>query len=279
MLSVKSHARTKGFTLIELLVVIAIIAILAAILFPVFAQAREKARAISCVSNLRQITLGILQYNQDYDEAYPMDFYWDTNQSYAGESYLWSSQKCIQPYIKSVGVYQCPDDSFNTTGFPDIYGGGHPTNVPLAPLSYMANAITPGFSGPIYGVNNPRGIFMASQYFEFPVTDGPTTLGKVKNPSSIVMLIDGRNPGLAWAACNKWNNDEVDWCAYGGVPGDVTWDYQLVDYINTTGGTFYPIWHKHQGRTSIAYADGHVKLELIANLDNAQSWLVNAPGE
>jgi len=62
----------KGFTLIELLVVIAIIAILAAILFPVFAQAREKARAISCTSNLKQIGLGLLQYTQDNDEQFPM---------------------------------------------------------------------------------------------------------------------------------------------------------------------------------------------------------------
>src|SRR5580704_7489517 len=63
--------RTAGFTLIELLVVIAIIAILAAILFPVFAQAREKARQTSCISNLKQIGLATLQYVQDYDETYP----------------------------------------------------------------------------------------------------------------------------------------------------------------------------------------------------------------
>src|SRR6476469_8467481 len=61
----------EGFTLIELLVVIAIIAILAAILFPVFAQAREKARAISCLSNTKQISLGFAMYNQDYDEGFP----------------------------------------------------------------------------------------------------------------------------------------------------------------------------------------------------------------
>ena len=62
----------KGFTLIELLVVIAIIAILAAILFPVFAAARDKARQATCASNLKQITLGVIQYEQDYDEMYPI---------------------------------------------------------------------------------------------------------------------------------------------------------------------------------------------------------------
>src|SRR5258706_11655059 len=70
-LMIRSIGR-KGFTLIELLVVIAIIAILAAILFPVFAQARESARKISCLSNVKQLALGCLMYSQDYDEAYAM---------------------------------------------------------------------------------------------------------------------------------------------------------------------------------------------------------------
>ena len=65
----------RGFTLIELLVVIAIIAILAAILMPVFAQAREKARTASCQNNLKQIAMGMLMYQQDYDEMFPMGFY------------------------------------------------------------------------------------------------------------------------------------------------------------------------------------------------------------
>src|SRR5262249_57575742 len=72
--SVAGH-RPRGFTLIELLVVIAIIAILAAILFPVFAQAREKARQSGCISNLKQIGVGIMQYVQDCDEAYPCNWY------------------------------------------------------------------------------------------------------------------------------------------------------------------------------------------------------------
>ena len=94
----------KGFTLIELLVVIAIIAILAAILFPVFAKAREKARQTSCASNEKQIGLALAQYVQDYDERWPAVMRQDVN----GFTY-W--QAAVQPYIKSSGVFRCPSIS------------------------------------------------------------------------------------------------------------------------------------------------------------------------
>src|SRR5437764_12155545 len=111
----RMRKQNRAFTLIELLVVIAIIAILAAILFPVFAQAREKARAISCLSNTKQTSLGVLMYVQDYDETYPMDWY-----SYSGPAKLdppftpdepetqvgWN--EVIYPYIKSIQLFTCP---------------------------------------------------------------------------------------------------------------------------------------------------------------------------
>src|SRR5262250_2612097 len=96
--------RKRAFTLIELLVVIAIIAILAAILFPVFAQAREKARGISCLSNTKEMGLAVLMYVQDYDETFPIGAQADWNNS-------WPTK--VQPYIKNLAVFRCPDDSNN----------------------------------------------------------------------------------------------------------------------------------------------------------------------
>ena len=107
----RRSARQQGFTLIELLVVIAIIAILAAILLPVFAQARESARRTSCESNMKQLGLAVIQYEEDFDEKLPLN----TTQPY------WDGE--IFTYIKSGGVYKCPDDSsgqmsymFNNSG-------------------------------------------------------------------------------------------------------------------------------------------------------------------
>ena len=95
----------RGFTLIELLVVIAIIAILASILFPVFARARENARRSSCQSNMKQIGLGILQYTQDFDEKFP----WMTNGTSANtDRRNWGQM--IYPYVKSTQVFACPSN-------------------------------------------------------------------------------------------------------------------------------------------------------------------------
>ncbi|MBU0609791.1 MAG: DUF1559 domain-containing protein [Armatimonadetes bacterium] len=92
----------KGFTLIELLVVIAIIAILAAILFPVFAKAREKARQSSCLSNTKQIGLAVMQYAQDYDERMPMTYTQNPNTNWAQN---------IAPYAKNNQVLDCPSST------------------------------------------------------------------------------------------------------------------------------------------------------------------------
>ncbi|RYX81626.1 DUF1559 domain-containing protein [bacterium] len=105
--------KSFGFTLIELLVVIAIIAILAAILFPVFSRARENARRASCQSNLKQIGLGLLQYSQDYDEKLIRAWSGAGNGgSNAIDRYKWMDASF--PYVKSEQVFNCPSHSFKT---------------------------------------------------------------------------------------------------------------------------------------------------------------------
>src|SRR5450631_1137271 len=102
-----SRSFRSAFTLIELLVVIAIIAILAAILFPVFAQAREKARAISCLSNIKQLGIAHMMYAQDYDETFTFgcpNGWWQNT---------WTLN--VQPYVKNIQVLKCPDDSLAPT--------------------------------------------------------------------------------------------------------------------------------------------------------------------
>lgn len=94
----------SGFTLIELLVVIAIIAILAAILFPVFSRARENARKAQCQSNLKQLSMGIMQYAQDYDQRYPLGYV------VTPTGYVTTWAKLIDPYVKSAGIFLCQSD-------------------------------------------------------------------------------------------------------------------------------------------------------------------------
>jgi len=157
--------RANGFTLIELLVVIAIIAILAAILFPVFAQAREKARGITCISNLKQLGTATMMYVQDYDETFPMAFGWGA--SYGGwtnlinrpvppdefvDTDVWrvSYSNAVQPYVKNYGVYTCPSST--------VSGGGYSgVSIPVK-ISYTYNGLLQ--SSPMAGVVSPSGLIM-----------------------------------------------------------------------------------------------------------------------
>jgi prepilin-type N-terminal cleavage/methylation domain-containing protein/prepilin-type processing-associated H-X9-DG protein len=272
----------RAFTLIELLVVIAIIAILAAILFPVFAQAREKARTITCLSNLKQLGLGVLMYTQDYDETFPQAAFWDTGRSYS-ESYLWTSQRCIQPYLKNRGIYACPSDSAKAS-HDAAYYGMNADRVP-AGISVMANAISPGYSGALFGIDAPRGLFnVGNAYGDY---SGPTALGAIPAPADIVMLIDGRTElyeGIWY--CGEWQQSEIDWC-YGAV-GDVVYNWMLPLYttLASPGDRYYKGWRKHTGGANAAFGDGHAKFVRPGDLyttdpnrvnEVAKRWLVNPP--
>jgi prepilin-type N-terminal cleavage/methylation domain-containing protein/prepilin-type processing-associated H-X9-DG protein len=239
-------ASRRGFTLIELLVVIAIIAILAAILFPVFGRAREQARKTACASNLKQIGLGFAQYSQDYDECNPHDAwaYGDGSvasnttgdQDYDVTDFGCASGACLSPfsaanvnntlrwpyrvlpYIKSTQVFQCPSSPYRATSVPE---GER--------VAYMANG--------------------ALLFAPTGSAAGPRNLSSVTEPSRIVMIYD----------MVDMNNGSMGNTRY-------LW-YRL--YYNATNsrwgdaGTFTMAGTNRQGPHNeifnVLWADGHVK--------------------
>jgi prepilin-type N-terminal cleavage/methylation domain-containing protein/prepilin-type processing-associated H-X9-DG protein len=256
------RARRRAFTLIELLVVIAIIAILAAILFPVFAQARAKARQATCTSNLRQLTMGTRMYSQDYDENFP---YWNwirsCNWSASGcngtgraES-LWFS--AIFPYVKNGPVYADPsDNTFMTPANSNVSwwiegdllaAGVHPALLNQA-ISYGMNE--PLHFGELYGDGS-----------------GPTSEATLDKPAQTLLLADSitTSTGSPYAGNGEYRvpdpnnpNDAAHNCLIRRVsyPGqnDGTW---VEDPCNQA----LPEWDsgsRHSAGAMIGYADGHV---------------------
>ncbi|MFN3651485.1 MAG: DUF1559 domain-containing protein [Armatimonadota bacterium] len=241
----RSH-RIKGFTLIELLVVIAIIAILAAILFPVFAQAREAARKASCSSNLRQLGMGIAMYHQDYDERYPF-WAWGNNYGGAGNMQsLW--HVAIFPYVKNRGIYACPSDAQNwgqsTT---DLYWWGIPKADRLRDSPQFESLLGSGSGGRdeivlSYGIGET---FHNAGWGESALPAPASTAVLSEAPCLLGDLwgIDNRpNARIAMrfaaskTAAAPWGTDQVfQW--------NPAWD-------NNT---------RHGGGLNVVYADGHVK--------------------
>lgn len=193
--------RKRGFTLIELLVVIAIIAILAAILFPVFAKAREKARMSSCSSNAKQLGLALMQYTQDYDETWPRA--WFEN---AGASTGSWGQVCL-PYIKSSDIFKCPSNPERNSNAPY-----QAANMPL-----LSNCYKP----------NNRLIY------DIWTGEQPPTIAATKAPASKVLMLEGRQSGVPaffydWrdggtgTNVNGWRNEM--WAGHMGM-----WNALYVD--------------------------------------------------
>lgn len=234
----------RGFTLIELLVVIAIIAILAAILFPVFAQAREKARQSSCSSNLKQMGLAVLQYMQDYDETYPMMHYNDA----AGNEVRWFDM--VGPYVKN-------GDKYSNNRYS---GAGGIWKCPDLPSDQPA----------MYGVHYD--LFREGWPYATAVAIGMST---VDSPADTVMVCEkGQNDGnSSWLQFQTW---EGNWTAAGGglssgtysdhldIKPDKDCDYQASDtgasYANWNGCSMMPRY-RHAGFnvSNFLFNDGHVK--------------------
>lgn len=195
----------KGFTLIELLVVIAIIAILAAILFPVFARARAKAQQASCLSNIKQLQLGMIMYASDNDQRYPL----------AGGTGIPDWANAVYPYVKNVQIYLCPSDIASTgsvtyNGVPSLTKGSYGINSDLlnnndAMINYPAEML-----GLIDAVN-----------VTISNTDLPTALGNIA--TSGVVTNTCHNNG-----CNQsYVDGHVKWIAFQSIPSPKTGDANL----------------------------------------------------
>jgi prepilin-type N-terminal cleavage/methylation domain-containing protein/prepilin-type processing-associated H-X9-DG protein len=220
------HARRQsfGFTLIELLVVIAIIAILAAILFPVFAQAREKARQTTCTSNLKQIGLALLMYVQDYDETFPNRRFepFGTAANFADyDQNSWRS--VIQPYAKSTSLVTCPSNPDSRT----------PSWDPEFGISYAANFTEPGNAA---ADTVGRGLFGQHR------SPGVALAGVQKPAECIAVTEIFQVPWVTWIV----DRDDVAYTPANGGP---------------TIGNVYgkSLFRGHSGMTNFLFADGHVK--------------------
>ncbi|HLK61569.1 MAG TPA: prepilin-type N-terminal cleavage/methylation domain-containing protein, partial [Chthonomonadaceae bacterium] len=215
----------KGFTLIELLVVIAIIAILAAILFPVFAQARAKARQASDMSNLKQMDLAVMMYVQDYDETYPaMEFPYP--QDPVLPYYRWSSVKCVSPYVKNGDLYRTPGDAAMLTGLGALPGKLQAEGRTTYVNSYQANGMMIGsWSGYAFDPSMPVppqqiGLFSA-EYWKWAWAGHPlvtTPLARVAYPAELIALVDGgTDEDALWVqegvpGCGNVANTETLYC-------------------------------------------------------------------
>ena len=165
-----SKRMKAGFTLIELLVVIAIIAILAAILFPVFARARENARRSSCQSNLKQIALGVMQYTQDYDEKFPAEDLVNTP-----PTFMYASQ--LQPYLKSIQIFVCPSNAGSVITSTPIDQADHQWNLNNIIGSYGFSVYLDGQSQASVLESARTGAFADSRWFSFGTLIDPTAIG------------------------------------------------------------------------------------------------------
>jgi prepilin-type N-terminal cleavage/methylation domain-containing protein/prepilin-type processing-associated H-X9-DG protein len=238
--------KTRAFTLIELLVVIAIIAILAAILFPVFAKARERAKTSACINNEKQIGIACMTYADDYDATYPIN-----RVAIVGGTWTW--KRAIYPYVKSYDVFRCPSVLKYDARNPETGALGDESNSLAAyrndktqwmPTSY-------GYSG---------GFF-----FETGAGDGksrPRKMSEVKDPAGTIFILNTR---MSYPDLGPWMM--ADKCNLKG------------DDLGVGGNPAYGPFVAHGGRIPMIMADGHVAaLKLIQTVLPNDMWKSNMTG-
>jgi prepilin-type N-terminal cleavage/methylation domain-containing protein/prepilin-type processing-associated H-X9-DG protein len=228
-----------AFTLIELLVVIAIIAILAAILFPVFAQARDKARQAACLSNTKQLGTGVAMYIQDYDEMLPMGGHNAHNDTVGPNRWY----KMVYPYVKNVQVYGCPNSQANATGVLL-----HPT--------LKANGMPQSSGG--YGMSINLGLWQNAR-----------SIADVKDSAGTFIICetawlrDGFQNGANLTNPETWFTYEfqgTDWQVY--PPGGWNSTYSAYAAPIDDNTRRRPVG-RHAGGLNIIYCDGHAKWSKI----------------
>lgn len=233
--------RRKGFTLIELLVVIAIIAILAAILFPVFSRAREQARKTSCLSNMKQLGQAMTMYLQDWDEKFPLLGCWGCGSGGNADDPMFSVHAKIQPYTKNISLFDCPSADMT-----DVVAEGNIGRMrdPLTrylggkgrpcPVEWAGHWIDIGFN------------YWVVSYWDFSYIKsggggippiGGVSMASVSHPSNLVIAGDSVMPN-GCASQMIWANS----CAASCNPSNQTDENA-----------------RHTGGSNLVFADGHAK--------------------